>query len=228
VSTLTQSQAPINPPAHTALPGPGSRRALARLLGLHLASRRIPAALAALAVCAPLLQWAVRAALGQGETPGAQTSAVQLSLLVETLAAAVVSAAVHDPFGEAERATGRRLPWLRLATALILTVCALAALAAGAAGTGLPGGELALLRDGAGLIGIGLLGTVAIGGNFAWTGPAAYFVIAASAVSAEWNSPWTWPARPSHDTGAALCATVLLVLAILAITIIGPRQHTRE
>jgi hypothetical protein len=197
---------------------------LLRLLRLHLASRRVPAAVAALAVVAPLMQWGVRAILGGAGTPGAKTAAVQIALLLESMAAAVVSAAVHGPFGESERATGRLLPYLRAATALLLTGGALAALSLGAAGTGLPTGGSAMLRDAAGLVGIGLLGAAAVGGHFAWTGPAAYFVVAAYAVSDRWTTPWLWPARPAGDTGAALCAFGILLAAAVAITVKGPRD----
>jgi hypothetical protein len=190
----------------------------------------VPSALAALAVLAPLLQWAVRSTLSQGThgSSGPVTAAQQLALLLEAAAAAVVSAAMHGPFGEPERIAGRRLPWLRLSAALVLTVGALAALSLGAWGTGLPGGELGILRDGAGLIGIGLLGTVTVGGHFAWSLPTGYFVLAAYAVSDHWNTPWVWPARPPHDLGAGLCATLVAVCTIAAVSALGPRWHNRD
>lgn len=201
---------------------------LARLFRLHLMSRRIPAACAALALCAPLLQWAVRSALSQFTTAGARTSAAQLSLLLEVVAAAVVSAALHGPFGESERIAGRRLPWLRLATALLLTLAALGAVCLGVLGTGLPAGDLAVLRDTSGLIGIGVLGAAIIGGHFAWVGPAAYWVLGAYAVTEHWQTPWLWPARPGNDLGAALCAYALLATSLLVISVIGPRQYNRD
>lgn len=209
-------------------PATGSRSGLARLLRLHLASRRILTAMAALAVTAPLMQWAVRATIGQGDTPGAKAAAVQIALLLEAMAAAVISAAMHGPFGECERATGRLLPFLRAATMLLLIGGALAALGFGALGTGLPGGESALLRDAAGFIGIGLIGTAVVGGHFAWTGPAAYFVVAAYAVSDHWTTPWTWPARPTGDAGASVCAIGLLFVSALAIIMVGPRDRARD
>lgn len=210
----------------------GSRAAtsasLARLLRLHLMSRHVPAACAALALCAPLLQWCIRSALSTSTTAGATTSAEQLSLLLEVAAAAVVSAALHGPFGESERTAGRRLPWLRLATAALLTAAALAAVCLGVLGTAMPAGDLAVLRDTAGLIGIGVLCTVIIGGHFAWVGPAGYWVLGAYALTEHWQTPWTWPARPGHDLGAALCAYAILAASLLAITIIGPRHHNRD
>lgn len=228
MSTLTQPQAPLDPATRPAGSGSGRLPALARLLRLHLTSRRVPVALIMLAGCGALMQWAVRSALGQTHTAGARTSAGQLALLLETAAAAVVSAAMHGPFGESERATGRRLLWLRLAATLLLTGAALGAMVAGVAGTGMPEGGLAVARNTAGMIGIGLLCAVIVGGQFAWVGPAGYFVIAAYAVADEWTSPWTWPARPAHDVGGAICALALLGIAIFAITVLGPRERGKD
>lgn len=208
--------------------GTSTGKSLVRLLRLHLASRRVPSAVAVLAACVPLLQWAVRSALSQHSSSGAVTSARQLSLLLEAAIAAVVSAALHGPFGESERIAGRRLPWLRLATASLLTAAALGAVYAGVAGTALPTGEFAAIRDTVGLIGIGVLCTVIVGGHFAWAGPAAYWAIGGYAVADHWQTPWTWPARPGNDIGAALCTFGLLAASLLAITILGPRQHSHD
>jgi hypothetical protein len=203
----------------------GSR---ARLFRLHLRSRRVPAACVALVLCAPLLQLAVRNALSQSDSVGARNSAEQLALLLEAATAAVVSVALHGPFGESERSAGRRLPWLRLATSLLLTAAASGAVILGVLGTGLPSGDLAALRNTAGLIGIGVLCTVIIGGHFAWVGPAAYWVLGAYASADHWGTPWVWPARPGQDIGAALCAYAVLAAGLLAVTVIGPRWHNRD
>ena len=210
------------------------------MLRLHLVSSRVPVALITLAGCSVLMQWAVRSALSQSNTSSARISAEQLALLLEAAAAAVVSAAMHGPFGEPERATGHRLHWLRLASALLLTGAALGAVAAGVAGTAMPEGGLAVARDTAGMIGIGLLLAVLVGGHFAWVGPTGYFVIAAYAVADKSTSPWTWPARPGrpgHDVGAAACALSLLAVAVIAIavavaviaiTVLGPRERAKD
>ena len=207
------------------LAGRDARSSLARLLRLHLASRRVPAALLALAACAPLLQWAVRSSLSQTSLSGARTSAQQLSLLLEAATAAIVSAALHGPFGEAERIAGRRLPLLRLATALLLTAAALAVVYVGVLGTAMPTGELSALRDTAGLVGIGILSTVLVGGHFAWIGPVSYWVLGAYALTENWHTPWTWPGRPGGDLGADLCASAVFAAALLAITLAGPGRQ---
>jgi hypothetical protein len=228
MSALTQPHAPMNPSTQQSGFGGGLLPALVRLLRLHLISRRVPVALITLAGCGVLMQWAVRSALSQNHTSGARTSAEQLGLLLEAAAAAVVSAAMHGPFGEPERATGHRLHWLRLASALLLTGVALGAVAAGVAGTAIPVGSLAVARDTAGMIGVGLLCAVVVGGHFAWVGPTSYFVIAAYAVADKWASPWTWPARPGHDVGGAVCALSLLTAGIIAITVLGPRERAKD
>jgi hypothetical protein len=111
-------------------------------------------------------------------------------------------AAVGDP----ERATGRWLPYLRLGTAVGLTAAAFGVLRAGAAAEQLPGGTLDILRNTAGLTGIGLLLAAVIGGALAWAGPMAYMIVTLFALSWGWTTPWLWPARPPHDLGGALCA----------------------
>jgi hypothetical protein len=200
----------------------------ARLFRLHLKSRRVPTAAVALLLCAPLLQWAIRSTLGPGHPSGARVSVQQISLLLEVAAASVVSVGLHGPFGESERIAGRRLPWLRLGAALLLTAIALAAIYAGVVDTPLPAGTYAALRDTAGLIGLGIACTVLIGGHFAWVGPAVYWAVGAYAIADKWQTPWTWPARPGGDVGASLCAYGLLTASLLAITVIGPRQYIRD
>ena len=78
-----------------------------RLARLHAASRRLPMALALLAACAAGL----RAVLsGHWDAYGA----LQLPLIFEACCAAVIAVTTGSPFGEPERAAGRRLPYLRL------------------------------------------------------------------------------------------------------------------
>jgi hypothetical protein len=75
------------------------------------------------------------------------------------------------------------------------------ALAAGSAGAHLAGGELELLRNVAGLVGIGLLSAPLLG-EHAWVGPIAYAVVAEYALTANWTSPWIWPGRSPRQSAA--------------------------
>ena len=201
-------------------------RAGLRLTWLHLVSRRVPATLAALAACAIGLRIALA---WHWDTYGA----LQLPLIFEALAAAVVAVTTASPLGEPERATGLRLPLLRLVTTVALTVIAAGSLAIAGTGGHLAGGTLDVLRNVAGLTGIGLLCAAALGGALAWTGPLAYMVVGAYGLYTDWHgptltTPWIWPARQAHDAGAALCAGLLMAVGLAVVTVRGARDPAGE
>ncbi|MGO9960329.1 MAG: hypothetical protein ACLP50_30865 [Solirubrobacteraceae bacterium] len=195
-----------------------------RLLRLHVASRRLPIALAALAGCAAIL----RIALDSHWITQTGAGAAQIPLALETAAAAIIVTTLHSPIGESERATGKWLPYLRLTSTISLTGLAAGMLAVAAAGAHLPGGDEAIVRNLGGLIGIGLLAANAFGGQLAWIGPVAYGVIAQYALTAAWTTPWIWPARPADDLGAALYAALTFTAGILAATTRGARDTARS
>ena len=85
-----------------------------------------------------------------------------------------------------------------------------------------------MLRSVAGITGIGLLSAAALGGALAWVGPMAYAVLGEVALSAAWHTPWTWPARPPEDHGAALCAGLAFAAGIIVITVRGARDSAGE
>ncbi len=186
-----------------------------RLTRLHLASRRVPASLLALAVLAAALRIVLH------WTPAAGSYSVTFPLIVAAAAAAVVSVTTRSPIGEPERATGRWLPLLRLGAVLATAGAAYGALALGAVGGHLAIGSLALLRDLAGLTGIGLLTAAVLGAGLSWTGPLAYLVIGIYAFQQSWTTPWLWPARPAPDRGAAICVVLVFAAGVAAITLRG-------
>jgi hypothetical protein len=94
-----------------------------RLVRLHAASRRLPAALVLLAACAAGLRGAL---YGHWDSYGA----LQLPLIFEAGCAAIIAVTAGSPFGEPERATGRWLPFLRLGATVTLTGLAVGALGA--------------------------------------------------------------------------------------------------
>jgi hypothetical protein len=193
-----------------------------RLARLHLSSRRVPAALAAIAGCAVVLRTALH---WEWDAYGA----LQLPLVFETGCAAIIALTTASPFGEPERATGRWLPYLRLGTAVALTAVAAVALAATGTGTHLAGGGASVLRNVVGLTGIGLLCAAVLGGGLAWAGPATYLVVAVYGLYTQWHgpavtTPWIWPARPPHDTGASICAGLVFAAGLAAITLRGARN----
>ena len=226
---MTAGTAPTVPT--TAAPGRKAQlawppRAGIRLLRLHAASRRVPAAIAAIAACAIGLRIAL---LGHWNTYGA----LQLPLVFEAGAAAAIAVTTASPLGEPERLTGRWLPFLRLATTLALTVAAAGALAAAGTGAHLAGGALDVLRNVAGMTGLGLLCAAVLGGGLAWTGPVGYLVAGAYGLYTQWHgpaltTPWLWPARPPHDRGAAICAGLVFGIGLAIITVRGAHDPAGE
>jgi hypothetical protein len=204
----------------------GPLRTGMRLVRLHAASRRVPAALAAIAASAIGLRIALA-------WPWDSYGALQLPLIFEAVCAAVIAITTASPFGEPERVAGRWLPFLRLAAALALTAAAVGALAAAGAGAHLAGGTLDVLRNVTGMTGIGLLCAAALGGGLAWVGPMGYLVIGVYGLYTQWHgpaltTPWIWPARPPHDLGAAICAGLVFTLGVAVITIRGARDPADE
>jgi len=202
------------------------RRAGMRLLRLHAASRRVPAAVAAIVACAIGLRIAL---LGHWDPYGA----LQLPLVFEAGCATAIAITTASPIGEPERVTGRWLPFLRLATVLALTAAAAGALTAAGIGAHLAGGTLDVLRNLAGMTGIGLLCAAALGGGLAWAGPVGYLVVGAYGLYTQWHgpaltTPWIWPARPSHDLGAAICASLVFSIGIVVTSVRGARDPAGE
>ena len=215
--------------AATAAGGPppaGQLPAGLRLVWLHAASRRVPAAMAAIASCAIGLRIALA---WSWDTYGA----LQLPLVFEAGCAAAIAITTASPLGEPERVAGRRLPFLRLATVLALTVAAAAALAAAGTGAHLAGGTLDVLRNVAGMTGLGLLCAAVLGGGLAWVGPVGYLVAGAYGLYTQWHgpaltTPWLWPARPPHDRGAAICAGLVFGIGLAVITVRGAHDPAGE
>jgi hypothetical protein len=212
-------------PDREAQPG-RTRQPGLRLVRLHLVSRRVPAALAAVAACAVALRIAL-------DWPWDTYGALQLPLVFEACSAAVIAVTTASPLGEPERATGPWLPFLRLGAALSLAAAAAGALTAAGTGAHLAGGALDVLRNMAGLTGIGLLCAAMLGGGLAWVGPVGYLVVGAYGLYTQWHgpaltTPWIWPARPPHDIAAALCAGLVFATGMAVITVRGARDPAGE
>jgi hypothetical protein len=209
--------APELAPARESRP-PRSARAGLRLVGLYLASRRVLTCLLVLAACAVALRTALH------WLPRTGVVSRQIPLIIEAGAAAAIGVTTRGPFGEPERATGLRLPVLRLGVSLALAAAAFGALAAGAASAHLADGSLGLLRDLDGLTGIALLTAVALGGALSWIGPIGYVAVTMLALTGRWTTPWAWSARPPHDRGAAICAALVFAVGLAAVTLRGARD----
>ena len=196
----------------------------ARLAWLHARSRRVPAAVLALAVCGALL----RAALHWHWISGTGDSAHGLPGMIEGATAAVIAVTSHSPFGEPERATGRWLPYLRLGTALALTGLAIGMLQLAVTGASLIEGIAVLARNVLGLTGIGLATSLATGGLLAWTLPLGYLAFAQYALLQARRSPWLWPVRAPADRGAWICACLVFAAGLLAFAVRGPRTSPAD
>ena len=88
------------------------------------------------------------------------TRADELPMILEGCAAGIIAVTTHSPFGEPERATGRRLPFLRAGLVLALCAAAIGFFALGAAvayrpqaGVYLAGGILPVARNVLGMTG---------------------------------------------------------------------------
>ena len=209
---MTAGRVRAAPRSGTGVSGPRIRPGR-RLAWLYAVGRRLPATVAVIVASAAALRIALTA--GHWDSYGA----LQLPLVFETVAATAIVVSTASPFGEPERVAGRWLPVLRLATALALT-----ALAAGA---------LDVLRNVAGITGLGLLCAALLGGGLAWTGPVAYLMVGAYALYTQWHppalsTPWIWPARSPHDVGAALCAGLVFLAGLAIATVRGARDPAGE
>ena len=218
--TAAEVGQPALEPARRGAAGPS--RAGLRLVRLHAASRHVLTCLVVLAACAIALRTALH------WLPRSGVYARQIPLTIEAGAAAVIGVTTRSPFGEPERATGRWLPWLRLAASVALTGIAVGTLAAGAAAAHLASGVAGLARDLAGFTGIALLTAAVLGGGLAWVGPIAYLAVTLPALAGNWTTPWIWPARPPHDRGAAICAALVFAAGVAVITVRGARDRSRE
>jgi hypothetical protein len=78
------------------------------------------------------------------------------------------------------------------------------------------------------MTGIGLLLAAVTGGLLGWIGPTAFMVVAEYALLNSWTTPLIWPARPPHDAGAAICATVAFAVGIITTTVRGSRDSARD
>jgi len=214
----------VQQPAAAAAPARWRAAPAFRLPWLHWRSRRVPAAVLALAVCGGVLC----AALRLQWTFNSGHFAQELPMIVEGGAAAVLVITTHSPFGEPERTASRWLPYLRLVTALAMTALAIGILQLSVTGASLDGGVLVLARNVIGITGIGLLTSLVTGGLLAWVVPMGYVAFAEYALLQSWTSPWTWPVRPPDDRGAWLCACAVYAVGLAAFTVRGARTRLAD
>jgi hypothetical protein len=193
-----------------------------RLMTLFLRSR--------MAVPVLLVLTAVAAGAGLALDASHHTDLTLLLRMTAPLAAAiVVGVSVHSPFGEAERTASQPLPPLRFAHLTLL-------LAYGVAGFALASvvpddGSLGmLLRNGAGFVGLALIGAWLLGTAASWLLPLAYgggvfFAYLNRPVSNAW---WRWPVQSADDGSALAIAFSLLAIGLAIVAIAGARDGLDE
>lgn len=186
----------------------------ARLLRLHLRSRRTTLAAALVAATAGLLRLARPWTLGDGEF------AQLLPLALAVAAAASIAASNRSPFGEQERTT-HPLPRLRLTHTLLMVALAAPLMALARLGAD----PTAAARNVAGLTGLALLATPLLGATLAWIPPLAYVIYCGGPLDIHQVTLWAWPALPSSNTGAALIAALLLLAGLAVTYLVGARDH---
>jgi hypothetical protein len=186
----------------------------ARLLRLHLRSRRTTLAAGLVVAAAALLRLARPWTLGDGEF------AQLLPLVLAVAAAASIAASTRSPFAEQERTTDP-LPRLRLTHALLLLALAAPLMALARLGTD----PAAAARNVAGLTGLALLAAPLLGATLAWIPPLAYVIYCGGPLDIHHVTLSAWPALPSSSTAAALIAALLLLAGLAVTYLTGSRDH---
>jgi hypothetical protein len=190
-----------------------------RLVTLYLGSRQTRTVLILLAATAAVLRASQPATKDSGVFP-------ELTLMLLTLAgAAVIAAATHNPFGEAEHTASSPLTTLRLTHLLIVTGVATATTATAAWTASYATSAPVLVRNLAGLTGIALLTAVVLGAHLAWTVPLGYVMYCGAELDAQAYRLWTWPILPAGNHAAAALAVGLLAAGITVAAIAGARSR---
>jgi hypothetical protein len=152
-----------------------------------------------------------------------------LRMTAPLAAAVVVGVAVRSPFGEAERTTSQPLPPLRLTHLALLLACggggfALASLLPDDGSLGM------LLRNGAGFVGLALIGARLFGTAVSWLLPLAYGGAAfiAYLVQPDRDPWWRWPLQPADDGSALAISLALLVVGLALVVLTGARDGLDE
>lgn len=192
---------------------------------LHLRSRSVGHALAALAVVA-LLEWLGAQLLLTRPGASPHTSAIPLLLFAPLTVACIAGASTHNPFGEMERTSGHPLPALRLFHLTGLLLCGSILLSVVAWGWPLPGADFVVVRNVLGLSGAAFIAARVAGSGLSWTLPLAYAAtvqLSGQAQNGEWYL-WAWPTQPVASVSSGLIAIALLFAGLSAVCLAGSRR----
>lgn len=186
-----------------------------RWWALYLRSRLVPAALAVIGL-GTLGAWLATRLTG---SPGLSLTILATSLGVGASTPGLIGA---DP--ELERTAAFRWPPRRAAHVLAIAI----AVAGATLLTHLTANPLAtpgvIIRDAGGLAGLGALGALFRGNQFAWALPVAWAACAVTVLPPD-NHLLNWLAAPPDNATAAIAATVLGLAGVLAYPLLGPRTR---
>jgi hypothetical protein len=185
-----------------------------RFLSLYLRSRQVP-------VVFPLALAGVLAVALVGDDQRHPSRSAIFAILGLAVGVAVVSPGLGGPGGELDRTAALR--WVRWRAGHAVAIIALV-FGATFAATHVPAGLL--LRDAAGLVGLGTLAAAAFGHQLAWTLPVTWggaAVMIPPAASPAILRVLTWPSQPLQDATAAVTAAVLAVSGLVVYARAGSR-----
>jgi hypothetical protein len=187
-----------------------------RLLYLYVHSRRGERALQLLGGVVVLIAVWHLARGGRGPSVG------PLLVLPALAAAVIIPVGTGTPFGELEATMSRSLGPLRLTHMLSFIAAAAIGLAAASGSV-----DWGVMRNVAGLTGLGLLAARVAGPSVAWIAPLCF---ATYALAGNPRSAWTWPVHSGTAIQPALIAAVLVLAGLVAIVPHGApmRSDTRE
>ncbi|MEU1616049.1 hypothetical protein ABZ479_01965 [Streptomyces sp. NPDC005722] len=193
------------------------------LVPLYLRSRRLPGAVAALAVLFAVSRWSADRLVDRALfDPAAR---VPLVVLAPVLAAAVTGLSLHSRSGELDRSAP--LPWWRWRAAHLLGLTGLAALWLGTAVPGDPAhfGAPAMVRGVLGFTGLAAAGAALFGARLSWLPPV---VLGGAAFLAAPRTPggaaavWAWSMQPGAQPAAWATAVVLFAAGAALVAVRGP------
>ena len=199
-----------------------------RLAYLFLRSRRAGYAAVALAAVAALGWLAAEWPLSASQASGSRL--VRVLFYMPLVAAMVIGASTHTPFGELEHTASRSLPALRFGHLAMLLIWSLATLEVLTLGREQPYAWLLLARNLAGFTGMALLTARITGSHLSWVVPLGYAVLAlltGAEGPAEFTT-WVWPLQPPTDGLALAGALVLLGAGLATAVLFGPRDAQGE
>lgn len=150
-------------------------------------------------------------------------------LMMPLISAVIIVVGVNNPFGEVERTASLPLAPLRLTHLGGLFAWGAGTLCLAGSGCEWPYPEVALVRNLAGFVGLGLFASRAIGARLSWVAPLAFGVLAYQIGNVEVNQRvewvrWAWPMRPSTDPISFAIASVLLLAGLGTVCLLEGRD----